>query len=137
MPGDKQHILVMVITDDEADASELRVLTQRLREELLETDVDNVQPVQTEDLPEGTKAIGVIDWSALWITLSQSGDVVVGLVGVLSSWIKRNQGVEVRLVLPNKAELSLKSANVTQENIAEMLKIMQASLHTAGGSGSS
>jgi hypothetical protein len=130
MSESQHHIVLTVTTDYEADAGEIGDLTQRLRDELLETDVDNVQPVQGEALPEGAKAVGAIDWSSLWITLSESGDVLVGLVGVLSSWIKRNKGTEVTLDLPNQARLTLKSTNVTQENIHEMLQIMRDSLQS-------
>ena len=80
----------------EADADELERNSLWLRDELLQLDVESVEPILAEAAPAGAK--GSPGGAAGWLVLSLSNSpVAVALAKMLSSWVDRRSGRKVTL----------------------------------------
>jgi hypothetical protein len=92
MARDRLTIRLQPAPDE--DAEELAELARRLRSELLELDVDAVDPVVDEGVPEQTKGLGAV---AGWLAV-RFGTVegLRAVLTVLGGWTARtNRSVEV------------------------------------------
>jgi hypothetical protein len=84
-------IVVRVTPDDPEEAA---ALTYRLRTELLDLDVESVEPATESDLPEGTKGVGLVGAVAVRL-----GKVALkSLVTKVRDWASRNnRAVEITI----------------------------------------
>ncbi|MCB0034990.1 MAG: hypothetical protein KDE51_13245, partial [Anaerolineales bacterium] len=98
------------ILSDDADPEEIAGLTRRLRNELLEIDIEDAEFAKGADLPEGAKSLGAIDWNTIILTLIGSGGVMTGLLAVFNSWVQRNPQTKIHLELPNGAQLNIEGS---------------------------
>lgn len=121
MENRTDELLLTLDTDYGAGADELMSLAQSLRQQLLRTNVEDVKILRQGEAPEGAKAAGVIDWGGLLIALGGSGGVLAGLVGALTSWIKRNQGTKARLKV-GSCDIELSGLQFDQAAIQQMLE---------------
>lgn len=117
----ENEILVLLDTDYGAGAEELASLAGSLRQQLLQTDVNDVHTVRSGELPEGAKAAGAVEWGALLITLAKSKHVIAGVVTALTTWIQRNQGTQAHLKV-GPCDIDLKGMQLDQEAIQRMLE---------------
>lgn len=115
------EILLLLDTDYGAGAEELASLTGNLRQQLLQTEVNDVHTVRSGELPEGAKAAGAVEWGALLITLAKSKHVIAGVVAALTTWIQRNQGTQAHLKV-GPCDIDLKGMQLDQEAIQRMLE---------------
>ena len=88
-------------TGQEADDEELERLTQQLRRELLEMDVEAVDLVREGEAPSKAKAGDAITWGSLLLTLAASGGVLTTLIQVLQSWLTRHEQRSLTLEIDN------------------------------------
>jgi len=120
-----EELLVTVSTEYESDAEELVTLTQSLRQQLLETDVQDVRHLQSGATPPGgAKAAAAIDWGSLLVALGTSGGVLTSLVGALVSWVRRNQGASLNL-RAGDCEVELRGTGM---NLAEIQQVLETCL---------
>lgn len=117
----QSEILVVLDTDYGAGAEELVSLAGSLRQQLLQTEVNDVQTVRSGELPDGAKAAGAVEWGALLITLAKSKHVIEGVVGTLTAWVQRNQGTQAHLKV-GPCDIDLKGMQLDQEAIQRMLE---------------
>lgn len=75
----------------EVEDEELEQLTQQLRRELLELDVEAVELLRSGKAPSKAKAGDAITWGSLLLTLAASGGVLTTLIQVLQSWLTRHE----------------------------------------------
>jgi uncharacterized protein YajQ (UPF0234 family) len=85
-----KQIVLDINAGPEADIEELEKLTQQLREELLELDVEAVDLVSAGEIPEKAKAGEPITWGVLLLTLAASGGVLTSLISLLQAWLTRH-----------------------------------------------
>jgi hypothetical protein len=85
--------------DPGADASDEEVdrLTGRLREELLELDVDDVRRAAAGEAPEGARGIDPEVLGHLLVTLAPA--TLRAVVGTVRAWLARSAARSVRLEL--------------------------------------
>ena len=76
-------------TEGGVDPEYLAKLTQQLRNDLLELDVEDVALSSAEKVPEGSKSGDAVTWAQLIITLAASGGVFTTLIGLLQAWVTR------------------------------------------------
>jgi hypothetical protein len=76
-----------------ADKEAREGLGRSLRRDLLETDVETVEPAEKE-APAGSKAALALDWNTLLITLVSSGTLTAVIAGV-QAWLLRNRECSV------------------------------------------
>jgi hypothetical protein len=73
--------------EPDSDAEELAELTAHLHEELLELDVDAVEPAHEGEPPPGAKAMDVVGVGTLLVTLVKSARGLRSLVATLQRWV--------------------------------------------------
>lgn len=78
--------LVLGVSEDDSDDLYLDELARQLRAELLQTDVESVEPLAEGEAPEGTRAEWAIAAGALVATVAPLG--LQGAVGVVQEWLR-------------------------------------------------
>lgn len=120
--------LVVSLAEGGADAERLEQLTLALRRELLQLEVDDVEPVREGPAPEGTRAFDVAAVGALLVTLTSSAAALGGVVDMVRGWLAQgSRGRSVELTIGDK---TLKLAGATDE---QQEQLIQEFLRTAGG----
>ena len=93
-------IRVLVQLDDPSAAEvDLDRLTSRVRNELLELDVDAVDRPAAGPVPLGSRAVELAAIGALLVTVQQGWDVVDAVVERLRSWASRDPGRTVKITI--------------------------------------
>jgi hypothetical protein len=88
--GDRVDLVLQVAGAEGLEPDELASLTEQLREELLDLDVDDVRPVSGGAAPEGSKAIELAALGALIVRLATSPKALLGVVRTVSGWLQRS-----------------------------------------------
>jgi hypothetical protein len=83
----------------EHDAGELAELTQRLRDELLELDVDEVEPATGGAAPEGAKGLELLAVGGLVVRFAMKANVLRSVIDATVGWLARQQARSVKLTL--------------------------------------
>ena len=81
------------------DAEELAELTQRLRDELLELDVDAVEPATSGAAPDGAKGLELLAVGGLVVRFAMKTTVLRSVVDSVVGWLGRQQARSVKLTL--------------------------------------
>jgi hypothetical protein len=94
--GSVGALVLQIEPDQEGDDDELAELTQRLRTDLLDLDVESVDPLRDDKDPEGSKGLGVLIG---WLTVRLDGlDRLRAVVGAVAAWASRTgHSVEITL----------------------------------------
>jgi hypothetical protein len=87
MAGNEQLILVMHPSSGD-DAGDLDELTALLRSELLDMDVQSVEQLSDEEIPEGAKGVADI---AGWLVVNLGPDAILAVVTKVADWVTRNR----------------------------------------------
>lgn len=103
MTDQTTQLMINIDTDPDTDTEELAELTQQLRGELRELDVESVDLVRAGQPHERAKAGDPVTWGQLLVTLLASGGVVVTLVNVLQSWLTRHENSSVTIEIDGDA----------------------------------
>lgn len=122
------------LSEEDADAERLAVLTGYLRAELLRLDVvEEVSALPAGEPPPGARVFGVATVGALLIAVGQSFEGLRSVVSVIRDWLSRGEGTgrAVRLELGGDTlELSQASA-ADQERLIELFIRQHATGETA------
>ena len=92
-------LALVVDAGPDADDEELERLTDQLRRELLQLDVDAVRRPMLGEAPPGAKAVGMMAIGALVIEFARSSAVLTAVVGAVQSWMSHATGRSVKLQL--------------------------------------
>jgi hypothetical protein len=105
-----------------ADAEEVAGAAGQLRRELLDLDLDAVEPVRAGEPPPGTRAVDVAALGALVVTVAQS-QVLSQVMAVVRSWLARSPQRSIKLEVGGDAlELTGLSSREQQRLTAEWLR---------------
>lgn len=122
------------LSEEDADAERLAVLTGYLRAELLRLDVvEEVSALPAGEPPPGARVFEVATVGALLIAVGQSFEGLRSVVSVIRDWLSRGEGTgrAVRLELGGDTlELSQASA-ADQERLIELFIRQHATGETA------
>jgi len=122
------------LSEEDADAERLAVLTGYLRAELLRLDVvEEVSALPAGEPPPGARVFDVATVGALLIAVGQSFEGLRSVVSVIRDWLSRGEGTgrAVRLELGGDTlELSQASA-ADQERLIELFIRQHATGETA------
>ncbi len=99
MTGAQRQIAAELDAGPEHDAEELAELTQRLRDELLELDVDAVEPATGGKAPEGAKGLELLAVGELVVRFAMKAGVLRTVVDATVGWLGRQQARSVTLTL--------------------------------------
>ena len=87
----------------DADAEELARLAGRLRAELLDLDVDDVQQPARGEAPAESKGAGWLAAGELVVQLVASAETLLSIIAGVRSWLGRNSARSVKLTLGGDA----------------------------------
>jgi hypothetical protein len=83
----------------DSDAEELLELTDALREELLELDVDAVGRASDGEAPAGAKGVELLAFGGLVVRFALKSSVLRSVVDATTAWLGRQQARSVKLTL--------------------------------------
>jgi hypothetical protein len=89
---------IQVAVGPDADAEEVAEATLQLRRELLDLDVEAVEPPRAGEPPPGTRAVELAAVGALVVTLSQSQLLTV-VAAAVRPWLSGQRDRSIRLEL--------------------------------------
>jgi hypothetical protein len=81
------------------DDDELERLARSLRAELLELDVDSVEPAATGPAPDGARAVEALMIGALVVRLARDSEALSSLVHTVRGWLGAHADRRVRIEL--------------------------------------
>ena len=99
MAGEQAQLAAVVDAGADSDAEELAELTRRLRGQLLELDVDTVEPATGGEAPAGSKGVELLAIGGLVIQFAMKSEVLKSVVDATTAWLGRQQGRSVKLTL--------------------------------------
>jgi hypothetical protein len=118
---------IQVAVGPDTDAEEVAEATLRLRRELLDLDVEAVDPPQAGEPPPGTRAVELAALGALAVTLAQS-QLLGPVVAAVRSWLAGAPQRSIKLELDGDVlELSGVSSKEQRRLTDEWLR-----RHTSG-----
>jgi hypothetical protein len=97
--GEHAQLAAVVDAGADSDAEELAELTRRLRGQLLELDVDAVEPATGGEAPAGSKGVELLAIGGLVIQFAMKSEVLKSVVDATTAWLGRQQGRSVKLTL--------------------------------------
>jgi hypothetical protein len=108
--------LLVEVFDEDVDPEQLDELTQSLRRELLELDVDAVEQATAGPAPAGTRGLELAVIGALLVKAQSSGELLAKVVGVVRGWLRnaRRDSRTLRLTL-NGQSIELTHATDAQQ----------------------
>jgi hypothetical protein len=80
------------------EAEDVSEATRQLRRELLELDIDSVEPARLDDPPPGSRAVEVAALGALVVTIAQT-PLLASVVDTVQSWLARSRQGTIKLEL--------------------------------------
>jgi hypothetical protein len=117
--GDTRELTATIDAGADGDAEELLVLSKRLRDELLELDVDTVTSRGHGEAPQGAKGAELLAFGGLAIQLSLTSPVLSSLVDTTSQWLGRQQARSVKLTLDGD---TLEVSGVSSDEQSELVE---------------
>ena len=89
------RLTLLIDTGEEADADELGRLTRQLRAEIQEMEVESVELVSDETLPEGAKSAEAVTLGALAVAVLP--EAIPKLIDYLKSWVTRRDDRTIKI----------------------------------------
>lgn len=86
-------LISLSLAEEDADDARLDALTGYLREDLLRTDVDDVQRAAGGEAVPGSRALDVAAVGALVVTLGNTATSLKEVVATVRGWLSRGAGV--------------------------------------------
>jgi hypothetical protein len=99
VPGSEGTLVAALDGGPDDDAEELAELTQRLRGELLELDVDAVELAAWDHAPEGAKGLELLGVGALVVQFALRPQILTSVVDATVAWLGRQRNRTVKLTL--------------------------------------
>jgi hypothetical protein len=115
-------LTLLVDAGTDAEGEEIEQLTEQLRLELLELDVDAVRRPSAGEAPPGAKSVGMAAIGALVVEITHSSTMLAAVIGVVQSWLGNRKGRSIKLELEGDSiEVSGISAGDQRELIAAFI----------------
>lgn len=91
MANQNSQLALHIDTGQETNVEEMAKLSRRLREELLELDVEKVDLARVSEPPAKSKTGDPVTWGTILVTMAASGGVLTTLITTVRSWLMRNE----------------------------------------------
>lgn len=113
--------VIVRIDEEGADAERLQILTDGLREELLELDVQDVTSVRGGQVPPGSRGVELAAVGALLVSIKGSADLLRSVVNTVRSWLSGRHTAPrtVELTIGDKTLLVTDTSSDQQERLIE------------------
>ncbi|QIJ62002.1 hypothetical protein [Streptomyces sp. JB150] len=123
--------LLILLSEEGAEAERVAELTGYLREELLDLDVDDVTPVPAGEVPLGARAVDVTQVGSLLVALGGSATALHQVITVLRSWLSRSRDTRPSLRLQMDDDV-IEVSKATDTQVAEAFTLFVQRHSTAG-----
>lgn len=123
------RLLLQVDAGADADAEELDQLTRQLRDEMQELDVESVELVKGEAVPEGAKVIEVVTLGSLAVSVLPS--IIPKLIEFLQNWLMRGENRRIKIktqVGDRSVELEYSPAAMSQTELKNLVDTLTGAL---------
>ncbi len=127
--SENSAVLLIELSLEGGDLSELDELTRQLRAEVAELNVDSIQQVSEGMAPKGTKAVDMAAIGQMAISLAPT--VVPPLFDLLKSWVERKPStpIKVRVKVGRKtAEIEYDPTRTSAKDLDLLIKTLNKSL---------
>ena len=125
----RRELTVAVEASDDTDAEELAQLTNRLRTELLDLDVEAVYSAREGEAPESSKGVDVLAAGAVVVQSVLRPDVLQSIIDGIRSWLGRQHARGIKLTLDGD------SLELTRASTAEQDRLVELWVMRHGGAG--
>ena len=123
MPENSAEIIVE-LSLEAGDATELDELTRQLRTELVELNIDSVEQVALGVAPEGTKAVDLLAIGQMAVTLAPA--IIPPLFNLLKSWVERKPSTPVKI----KVKVGKRTAQIEYDPTRTSAKDLEVIIKT-------
>ena len=120
MTNGPHELTVEVEAAADTDAEELAQLTNRLREELLDLDVDAVYSVSGGEAPDSSKGIDLLAAGALAVQFVLHPDVLRSIIDSVRTWLGRQRARSVKLTLDGDSLELTRASTAEQDRLVEL-----------------
>lgn len=127
--GKSVAVLIQLSLDEKSSPEELGEMTHQLNDEILQLNVDSIEPVSKGKSPGGTKGTEMALAGQLLVTLAPT--LMGALFDLLKSWKARKASTPVKLKLTVggvTADLEFDPAVITPEQLAALVEGLEKSL---------
>jgi hypothetical protein len=130
VPSKGKHVsLTLHIDAADADAEELDRLTRHLRAEIRELDVESVEFIREDTLPQGAKSAEAVTLGALAVAVLPG--VVPKLVELLQAWSMRSESRAVKIktqVGDRSLDVEYSPATMSQAELRSLVDMLTGAL---------
>ena len=119
MIAEHSKVAIELLADPDADDQELAELAYRLRGELLDLDVEAVEPAAAGQAPADAKGIDLLAIGALIVQFANS-DALRSVVSGVWSWAARQRVRSVKLTLDGDSLEITGSRSAEQERLVDL-----------------
>lgn len=123
MVAEQSALTIQLRPGADTGADELTDMAHRLRDELLELDVDTVELAGTGEAPAGAKGIGLLTIGGLVVRFALQTEVLRTVVNGVQSWLSRQRLHSVKLVLDGD---TLEVTGVSSAEQADLIDVFIA-----------
>lgn len=114
MSDNRTQVVLNINAEESVRDEELETITQQLRNELLETDVESVAFLRSGEAPEGSRAGDPVTLGTLLVTLAASGGVFTTLINAIQGWLGRGEKRSITLEIDGD-KLSITGSSSEEE----------------------
>ena len=129
MPEHTAEVLIELSLEG-GDPTELDELTRQLRAEVEELSVDSVEQVSAGDAPQGTKAVDLAAIGQMAITLAPT--IIPPLFDLLRSWVERKPSTPVKVrvkVGKRTAQIEYDPTKTSAKDLEALIKTLNKSIN--------
>lgn len=113
--GGVSDIKLKIDAGPDGDDEDLERLTENLRNELLELEIESAELSRDGVVPAHSKVVDPISWGTILLTLAASGGVLTTLIQAVQSWLNRNELNTISLEIDGD-KLELKGVSSQQQS---------------------
>src|SRR5215471_18506714 len=115
------RLTVVIERGPDVDAEELDLLARQLRDQLLQLDVDDVQPLRDQEPAPGSKAVDPTSVGAMAVTLGTAD--IPGVIGLVQGWLRGRPAAAVKVTLGRD---SIELTNATAAQVEQLTRAFLA-----------
>jgi hypothetical protein len=120
MTVERGELTVKVEVTADTDVEELAQLTGRLRDELLDLDVDAVKPVSGGEAPDSSKGVGLLAAGGLVVRFVLRQDLLQSIIDGIRSWLGRQHARSIKLTLDGDSLELTGVSSAEQDRLIEL-----------------
>jgi len=115
------RLTLVIERGPDVDAEELDLLARQLRDQLLQLDVEDVQPLREGEAPPGSKAGDPAAVGAMVVTLATAA--IPGVIGIVQGWLRGRPATGVKVTIGRD---SIELTNATAAQVEQLTRAFLA-----------